>query len=301
MRTSSLTRCHLALLAAGTAFGLISIATPAHADDPKPDKSGYSLFSPTPDSALRDFAADRPAKSFGPTTIDAGRVQLETELFNYSHQKTDGIRTQTYVGPNPTARIGLLKDIEFQVTYSPFVHQRVTDTTVSPSTTTSASGSSDLFTRLKFNLLGNDDDSKVQIGLIPYVKWGTAPESLGGNRATEGGLIAAYAFSLPNDWSLALNTEWDNLKNGANSSYHSQIQQTVGLSKQVVKDVTLTAELWGLANYDPTLTRPLRQYSFDTALAWMARKDLQLDVGANFGLNSQTPSLQVYTGITRRF
>jgi Putative MetA-pathway of phenol degradation len=276
-------------------------ASPLHADEPKADKRGYWLLNPTPESALREFAADRPAKSYGPTTIDAGRVQLETELYSYSRLKVDGIRTQTQVGPNPTARIGLTKDLEFQANYTPFVHQRVTDTTVTPSATESASGGSDTFLRLKYNLIGNDDGSKVQIGLLPYVKFGTAPESLGGNKATEGGLIVAYAFSLPNDWSLTLNTEWDSLKNSTNSAFHSQLQQTVGLSKLIAKDLTWTVELWGLANYDPTLVTSVRQYSFDTALAWAVRKDLQLDVGANFGLNNQTPALQVYTGITRRF
>jgi hypothetical protein len=288
-----------ATIAALTALALFSM--PARADGPAVDKRGYWLFNPTPDSALRDFAADRPAKSYGPLTIDAGRVQLETELYNYSHAKVDGIRTQTHVGPNPTARIGLTKDLEFQVNYTPFVHQRVTDTTVTPNVTTSASGGSDTFLRLKYNLIGNDDGSKVQVGLVPYVKFGTAQESLGGNKATEGGLIVAYAFSLPNDWSLTLNTEWDSLKNSTNGTFHSQLQQTVGLSKLIAKDLTMTVELWGLANYDPTLVRQTRQYSFDTALAWAVRKDLQLDIGANFGLNSQTPALQVYTGITRRF
>jgi hypothetical protein len=288
-----------ALIAAVAGLALCSM--PARADEPKVDKSGYSLFRPTPDSALRDFAADRPAKSYGPITIDAGRVQLETELYNYAHAKVDGIRTQTHVGPNPTARIGLTKDLEFQVNYTPFVRQRVTDTTVTPNDVTSASGGSDTFLRLKYNLIGNDDGSKVQVGLLPYVKFGTAPESLGGNKATEGGLIVAYAFSLPNDWSLTLNTEWDSLKNSTNGTFHSQLQQTIGLSKLVAKDLTMTVELFGLANYDPTLVKSVRQYSFDTALAWAVRKDLQLDVGANFGLNSQTPALQVYTGITRRF
>jgi Putative MetA-pathway of phenol degradation len=297
-------RFSLSFMAAASLAALTTsmlVAAPVRADEPKIDKRGYWLFNPTPDGALRDFAADRPAKSYGPTTIDAGRIQLETELYNYSHSKVDGIRTQTHIGPNPTVRVGLTKDLELQVNYTPFVRQRTTDTTVTPNLTENASGSSDTFLRLKYNIIGNDDGSKIQIGLIPYVKFGTAPESLGGNKATEGGFIAAYAFSLPNDWSLTVNTEWDSLKNATNSTFHSQLQQTIGVSKAIAKDLTWTAEFWGLAKYDPTLVKGLRQYSFDTALAWAARKDLQLDVGANFGLNSQTPALQVYTGITRRF
>ena len=271
-------------------------ATTARADDPKPDKNRYSLFNPTPDDALRDFAADRPAKSFGPTTIDAGRLQLEVETFNYTHQKLDGIRTQTYVGPNPTARVGLTNNIELQLNMAPFVHQRVDD--IAAGTSTRASGISDVFARAKINLWGNEG-GRTQMALIPWIKAGTAPESLGGNRATEGGVIVPFAINLENNVSLTFNSEWDRLKNQADGNYHNQFVATAGISWPLVKDVTATAEFWTQVNYDPQQT--VRQYSFDTALAWALRKDLQLDVGANFGLNRETPSLQVYTGITRRF
>jgi hypothetical protein len=43
------------------------------------------------------------------------------------------------------------------------------------------------------------------------------------------------------------------------------------------------------------------QYSFDTALSWTVRPNLQLDIGANFGLNSATPNLQLYAGMSQRF
>jgi Putative MetA-pathway of phenol degradation len=271
-------------------------ASVARADEPKPDKSGYSLFNPTPDSALRDFAADRPAKSYGPTTIDAGRVQMEVELYNFTRQSTDGIRTTTHVGPNPTARVGITNNLELQVNIAPFVHQRVQDTIAN--TTTNASGNSDLFARAKINLRGNEG-GPFALALIPYLKAGTAPESLGGNRTTEGGIIASYAFNLPNSVAITFNSEWDRLKNSLNSNFHDQFVQTAGISGPIAKDLTLTAEFWAQVNADPA--RTVRQYSFDTALAWTARPNLQLDVGANFGLNKDTPSLQVYTGITRRF
>jgi hypothetical protein len=41
--------------------------------------------------------------------------------------------------------------------------------------------------------------------------------------------------------------------------------------------------------------------SFDTALAWVFIPNVQLDVGANFGLTSATPAVQVYTGLSQRF
>ena len=285
----------LASMAIGSMASALS-AMSARADDPKPDKSGYTLFNPTPESALRDFAADRPAKSYGATTIDAGHVQLEVELFNYTTQKIDGIHTQTYVGPNPTARIGLTNSIELQLNIAPFVRQTVHDSFAG--TSTSASGVSDFFARAKINLWGNEGGDTA-FALIPYIKAGTAPASLGGNQSTEGGIIAPFSIDLKNGVSLTFNSEWDRLKNAADGSYHNQLVQTVGLSGPIAKDVTLTGEFWTSQNFDPAQVS--RQYSFDTALAWVPQKNLQFDVGANFGLNKETPALQVYTGVTRRF
>ena len=91
----------------------------------------------------------------------------------------------------------------------------------------------------------------------------------------------------------------DRLKNSSDSGFHSQLVQTIGLSGPIAKDLTLTGEFWASQNFDRGNT--VRQYSFDTALAWVPKKDLQLDLGANFGLNRETPALQIYTGITRRF
>jgi hypothetical protein len=41
--------------------------------------------------------------------------------------------------------------------------------------------------------------------------------------------------------------------------------------------------------------------SFDVALAWGVVPNVQLDVGANFGLTSATPAVQIYAGLSQRF
>ena len=40
-----------------------------------PDKSGYSLFDPTPDDEMRKFTPDRPTKGYSVRTIDAGHFE----------------------------------------------------------------------------------------------------------------------------------------------------------------------------------------------------------------------------------
>jgi len=42
-------------------------------------------------------------------------------------------------------------------------------------------------------------------------------------------------------------------------------------------------------------------YTADAAVAYLLTDSIQLDAGANFGLNRNAPNLQIYTGISQRF
>jgi Putative MetA-pathway of phenol degradation len=121
----------------------------------------------------------------------------------------------------------------------------------------------------------------------------------GWRRAYQGLRSHSVAFSLPNGITLLFNSEVDALKDSVNDGRHANYINLVNLSRQIVKDVTLYVEFWSDYNNDPT--QRTTQYSIDTALAWTARPNLQLDVGANFGLNRETPAIQLYAGISQRF
>jgi len=61
----------------------------------------------------------------------------------------------------------------------------------------------------------------------------------------------------------------------------------------------VSTELWAAWDWEPSGT--VKQASWDGAVAYDIGKDLQLDAGANFGLNRQTPGVEVYSGISVRF
>ncbi len=73
-------------------------ATPA----PAPDKSGFTLFNPTPTADLRPLCTDRPTKSTSPCTVDAGHFQLESDLFNVTVDNEGPLTTTTWLVTNPT-------------------------------------------------------------------------------------------------------------------------------------------------------------------------------------------------------
>jgi hypothetical protein len=158
-------------------------------------------------------------------------------------------------------------------------------------------GIGDSYLRSKINLWGNDGGDTAA-AIIPYVKAPSAPIGIG-NGAVEGGLIGPVAFSLPNSFTLLLVPEIDVLKDSLSSDYHGNYVFDVNLSREVVKNVTAYVELWSDYNADPTAKATLM--SFDTALSWVFLPNTQIDVGANFGLTSATPAVQVYAGLSQRF
>jgi len=63
--------------------------------------------------------------------------------------------------------------------------------------------------------------------------------------------------------------------------------------------LSLSTEVWAKWDWDPAGTG--KQLSWDVAGAYQPTKTLQFDGGANFGLNSQTPDVEIYTGMSVRF
>ena len=89
------------------------------------------------------------------------------------------------------------------------------------------------------------------------------------------------------------------LKNSADNGRHANYIFDVNLSREVIKNVTAYVELWADYNDNPVVKTT--QLSFDTAVAWIVVPNMQLDVGANFGLTSATPAIQIYAGLSQRF
>lgn len=273
-----------------------SLSEVARAQSADPvDKSQYWLLNPVPADQMRDFSTDRPPKANSPYTVDAGHFQYETDIVNFSNLATGAGYTGTLLVPNPTFKVGLTNTIDFEVNAPTLVGVHTFNSATNVSSTTW--GIDDVFVRTKFNLWG-DDAGKSALALIPYVKAPTAPPGIG-NGAVEEGIIAPLSFSLPAEFTLLFNSEIDLLKDSAGDGRHANYVNLVNLSRQVVKDVTLYVEFWSDYDDDPTLRTT--QYSFDLAVTWLARPNLQFDAGVFFGLNSATPNVQVFAGVSQRF
>jgi hypothetical protein len=262
------------------------------AGDPPPDKSGFSLFDPVPEAQLRAFSPDRPTKANGPFTVDAGHFQYETDFAVYSRGNQDGARLTGWTAFDPLLKLGLTDrlDAELQVTGL----QSATQAAGGASTT--ARGMGDTIVRAKWNLEGNDGGDRAA-ALLPYLKIPTAPSSLG-NGSVEGGLMLPAVFNLPGGYALAAMPEVDFLRNSSGGGRHATVDLVLNASHALDSRWTASVEWWG--------SWPLRSgertgYSADAALAFAVTPSVQLDVGANYGLNGTAPRVQVYCGLSQRF
>ena len=63
--------------------------------------------------------------------------------------------------------------------------------------------------------------------------------------------------------------------------------------------LSLSTEIWARWDWDPAGTG--KQVSADGSMAYLVKNNVQVDAGANFGLNRQTPDVEVYSGVSVRF
>jgi Putative MetA-pathway of phenol degradation len=274
----------------------LTILIPGLAEADDLDKSGYSLFDPTPDDLLRKFAPDRPTKGFSVRTVDAGHFEIETDLVSTTISNSLGVTTHSFQGLDPTLKLGLTNWMDIEVQFNGLQYTEAVDGT-SPFNFQNSTGFGDVFLRSKINLLGNDN-GPVGFALIPYVKLPSSTPLIS-NGAVEGGLIAPLALR-PADFIVTLMTEVDDLKSATSNNRYANFVNLVSVSHGVpgTEGINAMVELFSSVGTDPG-TAPI--YTLDFGMNFRLSQHIILDVGLNLGLNSAAPKAQVYTGISARF
>jgi len=239
------------------------------------------------------ICADRPGKATSACTVPAGHWQVETGLADWTLQKTDGERDTALALGETIVKYGLTDRADFEVAVTPW--QRATAR--AGAVHESASGFGDL--NLIYKQLLTSDQAPVQVAIMPVVKLPTAKRPLG-NGKWEGGLLIPVAYSIAKSpFSIGLTPEVDWAADAGGRGHHAAMTQVVALGWAATDKLSLSAELWGAWDWDPAGTT--RQASVDGAIAYLPSNTVQLDAGANFGLNRVTPDVELYAGVSKRF
>ena len=280
-----------------TAVAMLSHVALAAEDASSTDKSFYTLINPTPANQMRSFYTDRPTKSDTPYTVDAGHFQYEADAVNWIYDRYNASHTTTssFIVGDPVLKAGLTNHTDLELALSPIninqYHNRQS------SSDTSFAGFGDIYARIKYNFLGNDSGDQA-LAIVPYVKAPAANQHIG-NTHWEGGGYIPFITALPHDWTMNITSEIDFLENADLTGTHTNFSNLINFSHMVFDpSVTGYVEFWSDVNNDTTATT---QYTADFALSWVAKDNLQFDVGVNLGLNKAASDVQAYAGIAQRF
>jgi hypothetical protein len=251
-----------------------------------------------PADAMRAFEPERPAKVLNPFTVDAGHFQIESDFINYIASNYAGFSTRFFETADPTIKLGLTNANDFELVLNGY-QNTVTHSNQTGALVATGHGFGDTILKIKVNLVG-DDGGAFAMALVPYVKVPSAAPGLG-NGVVEGGVALPMQLNLPADFTLALQTECDALKDANDSQRYANLVDIVNLSHPlpfISKDLTASIELFSSIGTDPFTPAV---YTFDVGLAYLILPNVQLDAGANFGLSKASPDLNLYTGVTARF
>jgi len=282
-----------AMLPAWASGALLALAGAGEVQGTTFAKSGYTLFDPTPDAALRDMSTDRPDKTESPYTVDAGRIQVETDLMAYTRDAADGRTLETLDVLPINIKVGLTHRSDIQFVYGGYSAARL-DGGGTPSQRDSGFG--DLVVRYKYNVWGNDG-GRTALAVMPFV---TLPVSTlaGAVDDVEGGLIVPLAIELGNGLGLGLMTEIDLRRVESGRGYAPSFINSATVGFELTKKLGAYAEIYTERSSDDGAQTIV---TADFGLTYGVTEHMQLDAGINIGLSEAADDLNVFAGLSRRF
>ena len=258
------------------------------------DKSGYTLFNPTPEKLMRELSADRPDKTDSPFTVDAGHFQVEMDFANLTYDRSGGVKTTAWEVAPLNLKVGLLNDVDFQLVFTPQRWER-TEYRIA-GTHMIASGFDGITPRLKINLLGNDGGF-FALALIPFIKLPVSSVGLG-NNAVEGGLGIPFAFDIPG-WDVGFQTTFHYNRNSIGNAYHAEFDNSVSIGHPIIGE-----KLSASVEFFSSVSRERGEGwvgTIDTWLTYQATKNLRFDAGVYIGVTPAADNWHPFAGMTWRF
>lgn len=271
--------------------------SPAEASTPAPDKSGYTVFHPTPPALRRAYNTDRPSKTDSPYTVDAGAFQIETDAVNFTLDRYNvdraNVRVRTLLFGQTNFKLGLTNWLDLQIFPQGYVERRTSGRDFGPTQTQRGWG--DTTVRLKINLLGNDG-GKLAVGLVPSVKIPTNTDDLG-NRAFEPGLGLPVSLTLPAGFTLFAQTRVDVLRKDGGGR-RALWSNPIGVSRTIFGNLSGYAEFYSAVSTGdgyPWIG------TADVGLIYQVTPNFSIDVNSFFGLTRSADDLNIFAGFAYRF
>lgn len=241
----------------------------------------------------RDLCTDRPGLGTPACTVEPGRVLVESSLADWTMSKGGGDRSDAILFGDTLVRVGVGKQLELQVGWTPLVYSRErTGTMVDRAT---RAGDVTLGTKLNFaGPDGNGFSAGMQVQATLPV--GRAPIGAG-----DWGLsvILPVSYDLSDALQLQASPEIDAAVDEDGDGRHTAYGGTLGLNISISDPITVTLEAQAIRDRDPA--GHSTQAFGGLSLTYQTSDDFQFDLGTNLGLNRASDDFELYAGISRRF
>lgn len=219
---------------------------------------------------------------------------FEIGLADWTLDRTADGRSDSWAFGDALLRAGLTPSLEVQLGWTMLGHMRDRDRATGEVARRTRTGDVTLALRQNLN---NPDGSGFSIALMPYA---TLP--LGGEGVGAGdwgaGMIVPVSIEL-GTLSLSLAPNVDAAVDSDGDGRHMAYGSVAGVGFGVSDDVSMAAEVSLTRDRDPAgrTTEALAGLS----AGWQPDADSQWDLGANIGLNRDSPDVELYFGFVRRF
>ncbi len=242
----------------------------------------------------RDLCADRPGLGTPACTVEPGSLVLELGLADWTLDRTADSRTDSWAFGDALLRTGLTPSLEIQLGWTMLGHVRERDRATGETDARTRTG--DVTLALRKNLR-SPDGSGFSVALMPYATLPVGGEGIGAGD-WGAGLIVPASFDL-GAVSLGLTPHVDAAVDADSDGRHLAYGSVVGLGFDLSGDLSMAAEVSLTRDRDPGGhgTEALAGLS----AAWQRGPDSQWDIGANVGLNRDSPDIELYLGVVRRF
>ena len=259
---------------------------------PRPDKSQYHLFNPTPDGLLREFKTARPDQTTGPGTVDAGHFYLEIGAFQQSLD-FGALRSSAWIPLQSShLRVGLTNTIEFEVIYDGVYNQ---NTRALPTGGSGGAGTGGSVRALAAcAMLG------FGLAIEPQLDLPTATGRAESEHLT-GSVNLPVSFKLPAGFSGVAQVQPGVTRNADDNRYEASVNTGLTLYHPIFRKEDRVEPY--LEYYDTVVTGRHGTHSgqVDAGVRWQPIKNYQLDFGCNFGVTADAPDYQPFVGLSTRF
>jgi hypothetical protein len=242
---------------------------------------------------VRDFCPDRPGLGTPACTLEQGRLAAELGLIDWTLDRPDGNRTDTIAAGDLLVRYGVSDRLEVQLGWTAFGHVR--DRFIG--LVEKSAGPGDVLVAVRRNLR-NPDGSGFAVALMPFVTLPTGGSTLGvGDWGA--GLLLPISSELAAGFQLGFTGSIEAAVDEDGDGRHLAYGGVMGLDVPVGNNLSATFELSAQRDEDVSGTKA--ELLGGLSAAWSPGSSLQLDVGANIGMNRDAPDVQLYLGVARPF